>query len=280
LVPGLGSMNAIDLVLVMSGGALAGALGALFGMGGGVFLVPLLTLGIHLPFRQAVAISLLGVIATSSMVTAGSAGLRVLNVRLGVILEVATTLGGMAGGLTALTLSHRALSILFGLVAGVIAVVMLRQRDTADDEGDERIDPGRLGGTFYSPERGRTVVYPVKRLPVALGVSFVAGNISGLLGIGGGVLKVPALTAWCGVPMRVATATSALMLGVTALATVPIYYAHGEVVPHLGAATVLGVLAGSRAGLWAGQRASSRSLKFLMAGVLLIVSALMLLGSR
>lgn len=270
----------LDVALVMSGGAVAGVLGALLGLGGGVFLVPLLTLAVGLPFRQAVAISLLGVIATSSAVTAATTGQRTINVRLGMVLEVATALGGLAGGLTALMLSQHTLRLLFGGITAAIAVVTLRQRNAAVDVHDAGADPGRLGGCFYSTERGRPITYAVKRLPVALGVSFLAGNVSGLLGIGGGVLKVPALAAWCGVPMRVAAATSTLMLGVTAVATVPLYYAHGDVVPHLGAAAVLGVLAGSPAGLWIGSRAGSKWLKMLMAGVLLSVSVLMFHAAR
>ena len=268
----------LDLALVMSGGAVAGVLGALLGLGGGVFLVPLLTLAVGLPFRQAVAISLLGVIATSSTVTAATAGQRTVNVRLGMVLEVATTLGGLAGGLTALMLSQHTLSLLFGSITAAIALVTLRQRNAEADVHDAGADPGWLGGCFYAA--GRPMTYTVKRLPVALGVSFFAGNVSGLLGIGGGVIKVPALAAWCGVPMRVAAATSTLMLGVTADATVPLYYAHGDVVPHLGAAAVLGVLAGSPAGLWIGSRAGSKSLKMLMAGVLLSVSVLMFQAAR
>jgi uncharacterized membrane protein YfcA len=273
-------MTAVNVLLVVGGGTVAGVLGALLGLGGGVFLVPLLTLGLGLPFRHAAAISLLAVIATSSMVTAGSTGRRVINVRLGMVLEIATTLGGLAGGLTALTLSHRALSTLFGIVATLIAVVMLRQRNELVTVLDETADPGWLGGRFYSYERARQVTYRVKRLPVALGMSFLAGNVSGLLGIGGGILKVPALNAWCGVPLRVAAGTSSLMIGVTAVATVPLYYANGDVVPHLAAAAVLGVLAGSRAGLWLGQRARAKGLKILMAGVLLAVSLLMMMGGR
>ena len=268
------------MVLVMSGGAIVGVLGALLGLGGGVFLVPLLTLGVGLPFRQAVAISLLGVIATSSTVAAAGAGQRTINVRLGMFLEVATTLGGLAGGFTALMLSQKILSVLFGGVAAAIAVMMLLQHNAAGERLDDGAAPGWLGGSFYSRERGRAVTYAVKRLPVAVAVSFVAGNVSGLLGIGGGVLKVPALTAWCGIPMGVATATSALMIGITAVAALPLYYVHGDVVPHLAAATVLGVLAGSPTGLRVASRATPQSLKLLMAGVLFAVATLMFVQAR
>ncbi len=120
------------------------------------------------------------------------------------------------------------------------------------------------------------VSYRVRRLPVALGMSFIAGNVSGLLGIGGGILKVPTLNAWCGVPLRVAAATSALMLGVTAIASVPIYYAAGDVIPEFAAAAVVGVMVGSRGGLWIGDRVRARWLKLLLSCVLLIVAILML----
>jgi uncharacterized protein len=134
-------------------------------------------------------------------------------------------------------------------------------------------DPGLLGGRYFDEESSRPVVYRVKRLPIALTASVAAGVVSGSLGIGGGILKVPMLNAWCGVPMRAAAATSALMIGVTALASVPIQYAHGFVQPPLGAAAVLGVLVGSRLGLRYAGRARSRSVKLLMAMVLLLVSA-------
>jgi uncharacterized membrane protein YfcA len=120
------------------------------------------------------------------------------------------------------------------------------------------------------------VVYRTRRAPAALGVSLVAGSVSGLLGIGGGILQVPALNAWCGVPLRAAAATSAVMIGITAAASAPLYYVRGDVVPPLAAAAVLGTFAGSRAGLWAGGRARAKWLKLLMAGVLIAVSGVYL----
>ncbi len=135
---------------------------------------------------------------------------------------------------------------------------------------------GWFGCGFHDHDLDKDVLYRVKRLPVAIGASLVAGNLSGLLGIGGGIIKVPVLNLWCGVPLRVATATSTFMLGVTALSSVPIYYANGSVVPHLAAAAVLGVLAGSRGGVWMGDRIQVRSLKILMGVVLLLVAAMML----
>jgi len=155
-------------------------------------------------------------------------------------------------------------------------VLMLTRLERRNVFPDTTVDPGPLGGRFHDEESGGEVVYKVRRLPVALGVSFVAGNVSAAFGIGGGILKVPVLTAWCGVPMRVAAATSSLMIGVTAVASVPIQYANGYVNPPLAAAAVLGVLIGSRGGLWFGARARAKWLKLMMAIVLLLVSMIYL----
>jgi uncharacterized membrane protein YfcA len=262
--------------VVMVGGAVAGSFGALLGLGGGVFLVPFLVLVMEFPTRVALGISLATVIATSSVVSTRVSGQRLINLRLGLVLEVATAAGGLVGGLTAALLSERALERLFAAVTGAIALVMLRGMNRRNVIVDPAVDVGRLGGSYFEEESGGAVGYRVRRLPLALAVSFVAGNISSLLGVGGGILKVPALNAWCGVPMRAAAATSAFMIGVTAAAGVPLYYARGEIVPQYGAAAVLGVMAGSRAGFWIGDRARARDLKLMMVAVLLTVSALML----
>ena len=123
------------------------------------------------------------------------------------------------------------------------------------------------------------VTYRVKRLPLAITASFLAGNISSLLGIGGGIIKVPVLNAWCGVPLRAAAATSAFMIGVTATAGAVIYYEHGQLVPSLAAAAVLGVQLGSWGGMRFGQHAPAKWLKIMMAAVLIIVSVLMFVRS-
>jgi uncharacterized membrane protein YfcA len=140
---------------------------------------------------------------------------------------------------------------------------------------DPGADPGALGGRYHEEESGGTVTYRVRRLPLAIVTSFVAGNVSSLLGIGGGVIKVPVLNAWCGVPLRAAAATSAFMIGVTATAGAVIYFGHGQLIPSLAAAAVLGVQLGSWGGLRFGARAPVKWLKLLMAGVLAIVSVLM-----
>lgn len=261
------------VVVVMIAGVLAGGLGALLGIGGGVFLVPFLNTVVGLPIKIAIATSLMTVIATSSAVSAGTVGRNLINLRLGMVLEVASAAGGLGAGLAFQHLTERMLYAGFASVAALIAALMLTRLDRRNIL-DASVDAGSLGGRFFDDESGREVVYRVQRLPIALAVSGVAGIVSGALGIGGGILKVPLLNAWCGVPMRAAAATSALMIGVTALASVPIQFAHGYIHPPIAAAAVLGVLVGSRAGLWFGGRAKSRSVKLLMASVLVLVSVL------
>ncbi len=257
-------------------GSLAGLLGALLGLGGGVFLVPFFVLVLHMPMHAAVGVSLTTVIATSSVVSAGTAGRHLMNMRLGMTLEVATTAGALTGGLVATELSAHTLQGLFGIVAALTAFVMLSRlgRRNVSLAGAET-NPGRLGGRYHEAESGGEVVYSVRRLPLGLTASFIAGSVSSLLGVGGGIIKVPALNTWCGVPLRAAAATSAFMIGVTATVGAFIYFWHGQVVPSIAAAAVLGVLAGSRAGFAIGARARAKWLKLLMAVVLLVVSGLM-----
>src|SRR5712675_2335747 len=266
--------------IIFASGIVAGGLGALLGLGGGVFLVPFLNLVLRFPFSAAAAISLTTVIATSSTVSAGRAGKQLINMKLGMLLEVATAAGSFLGGVTAQFVSQSLLQRLFGVVAVIVAVIMLSRLRRRNVILDPAADPGVLGGRYHEAESGCTVTYRVKRLPLAIAASFVAGNVSSLLGIGGGIIKVPVLNAWCGVPLRAAAATSAFMIGVTATAGAVIYYGRGQLIPVLAAAAVLGVQLGSSAGMRVASRAPVRWLKVLMACVLAIVAVLMFTRSQ
>jgi uncharacterized membrane protein YfcA len=265
-------MSILMIPAIITAGAVAGCLGALLGLGGGVFLIPFLNVGLGLELPVAAGISLMTVIATSSIVAAGSANREVINLRLGMVLQIPAVAGGLIGAEGVEALSTRALSMIFASVTGVIALVMLTRLDRRNVILDGSIGPGSLGGRYFEAESGRQIVYRLCRLPAALGISFSGGILSGLLGIGGGILQVPALNAWCGIPMRAAAATTAATIGMTALGSAPIYYARGSVVAPLAAAAVLGVLAGSRAGMWISPRTRARWLKLLMAAVLGTVS--------
>ena len=267
------------VLIILVAGTLAGGLGATLGIGGGIFLVPFLTLGLGMPIGVAAAISLTTVIGTSCTVSAGRAGSHLINFRLGMVLEVATAAGSLLGGITALYMNQHWLERIFaGVTMGVTVTTLLRVNQNNAIIG-EAVDYGSLGGQYLEPDCNCIVSYRVRRLPLALIASFVAGNVSSLLGIGGGVIKVPVLNAWCGVPLRAAAATSAFMIGVTAAAGAIIYFGNHQLIPALAAAAVLGVQAGSSAGMRVSSRASTRSLNLLLAGVLLVVSISMLYRS-
>jgi uncharacterized membrane protein YfcA len=266
-------------LIIFAAGAVAGGLGIALGLGGGILLVPFLSLALGFPLKSAAAISLTTVIATSSAVAAARAGNQLMNLRLGMLLEVATVTGGLLGGITAQMVAETTLQRIFGLVAIVVAIVMLRRVNRRNVILDEHADPGRLGGRYYEEESGGIITYRITRVPLALLASFVAGNLSSLLGIGGGIIKVPVLNAWCGTPLRAAAATSALMIGVTATGGAIIYYGRGDLQPVAAAPAVLGVQLGSWAALHLAQRASAKWLKVLMAAVLVVVAAVMLVRS-
>jgi uncharacterized membrane protein YfcA len=267
-------VNEPPLLLVLVGAG-TGLIGAMLGLGGGVFLVPLLTLGMGVPIRAAVAASLVSVIATASASSTVNLEKGLVNMRLGMTLEAATTLGGLAGSILAALLTQRQLFLIFGVTLGVMGAVMALRSGRRNVIADLEVDPGRLGGRVQ--EGDRTYLYRVRRLPFGLAASLVAGAISGLLGLGGGIIKVPVLNAFCGIPIRVAAATSAFMIGVTAAASAFIYFGRGDMVLPMTAAIALGALPASLLGARLSHKVETRSLKILMAFVLLIVGAQMAL---
>jgi uncharacterized protein len=257
---------------VLAAGALGGGIGSTLGLGGGVFIIPFLNVVLGFPLNVAAGVGLMTVVATSSVVARGNRQAGTVNLRLGMVLQIAAATGGYFGGTYARRIPEQLLQGMFSAVTATIAAIMLARLETRNVILDKSVDPGRFGGRYFEEESGREVVYRTRRLPAALLVSLVAGSISGLLGLGGGILQIPALNAWCGVPLRAAAATGAVMIGITAAASAPLYYMRGDVVPPLAAAAVLGTFMGSRTGLWIGRRARAKWLKLLMAVVLGFVS--------
>jgi uncharacterized membrane protein YfcA len=268
-------VDALQLLLVAGLGCAAGAFGALLGLGGGIFLIPALTWIFGLPVRQAAGVGLMTVIATSGAVSGEQGRSGLVNTRLGMLMLVGSSIGGLAGGLTAQHVSEPTATLVFALTTAAIATLTLARLDHRNVVEGPDATPNAYGGRFFDPERGREVVYHARRLPLGVAASVVAGNLSGLLGLGGGVLQVPLLNLWCGVPIRVATATSAFLIGLTAVASAPIYFAYGQVHAPFAAASVIGVLAGARWGTRIGAGRQVRHLKLLMAVVLAAVSLLM-----
>lgn len=257
-------------------GLLGGALGALVGLGGGVLLVPVLTLFAGVPIHQAIAASLVAVVATSTAAAVGYVRDERSNMRLGMTLETSTTVGAVAGGLAAALLDREALCALFGAALLLSAAHLLLRPAPRRREPDPGEALGLLGGGYYDPAMGRVVRYRVRRLPLGLAVSFAAGGLSGLLGIGGGPVQVPAMALLMGVPMKAAAATSNFMMGVTACASAALYYARGMVNPGVTVPLVLGTAAGAWAASRLGRRIPGERLSALLAVILALLALQML----
>ena len=254
----------------------AGLFGSLLGLGGGLFVVPLLTGVLHVPIHNAIGASIVAVIATSS--TGGSAYLRqrVANVRLGMTLEMGTVLGAILGALTTAAASPRLLNLVFGVVLLYTGYYMARG-NRGDLVRPPAGTPTPLDFTYHDARENRDVPYRVRRLPVGLGVGFVAGYVSGILGVGGGLFKVPAMALLMGVPLKVATATSTFMIGVTGTAGAFIQYTHRLVDPTLTVPVVLGVIGGALLGPRVARRLPVARLRQIFVVVVIIFAAEMLL---
>lgn len=259
-------------------GAAAGLLGALVGVGGGILIVPCLSLFLKVPIHQAIAASIVGVVATSTATAIRYVRDDMSNVRLGMTLETATTVGAVLGGATSAVLSREVLSAVFGVVMILVAGYMLKGRKKAG-HAEEAEDPGPFGGSYHDPSLGRRVTYRVKRLGAGLTASFLAGNLSGLLGIGGGPIKVPAMTLFMGIPIKAAAATSNFMIGITACASAYVYYMKGFVAPSIAVPVALGVTAGAYGGAAVAPRISSSRLIGLFAAILGALAVQMLLAA-
>jgi uncharacterized membrane protein YfcA len=257
----------ITVVIALS----VGVLGSMLGIGGGVLLIPLLTGVLNLPIKTAIGASIISVIATSSAAGAVYVGRGLTHSRLAMVLEIATTLGAMTGGFTAVLISPGLLSAIFGAVLLYVAFSMRPLPAGATEEGLT----GLLDTSFIDPLTGQTIFYGVHRLPAGLGASFLAGNVSGLLGIGGGVVKVPVMNLIMGLPLRAAIATSNFMIGITAATSAVIYYQHGYIDPSVAIPTALGVLVGAQLGSRIGGRVRSSSLKHIFRWLLVLFSILM-----
>ena len=272
------------LVLLAALGVFAGGLGAVIGIGGGIVVVPALVLGFGYDIRVAVAASLVAVVATSTAAGAAYVGEGLANMRLGMSLEVATTIGGITGGLVAVAISPSVISATFAGVMVLTAVLVVRQGDPHGDadghHGDEEIttgweNHGGLGGAYFDDHTDTLVRYEAERVGLGSAIAGVAGLLSGLLGVGGGFLKVPAMTLGMRVPIRVAAATSNFMIGVTAIASLVVYFARGYVHPLIAVPIALGIVAGASGGTKIAARVSPATLRGVLAVVLVLVAAQM-----
>ena len=281
-------------LLMLVGGVAAGAFGSLLGIGGGILIVPLLTLGFGLDLRSAVGVSLVCVIMTSSAAAGVYLEKHVANLRLGMSLELFTAIGALVGGSIAFLIDERFLSVLFAVLLGYVAFSMLRASaaDTDGEDEDETSEPSNVtgprdvAGVGADPVAGRQAAflasvagpgYEVRNLGTGIVGATGAGVASALLGIGGGTIKVPLMHLAMGVPLRVATATSNLMIGITAAASAVIYLLRGEIDPYVTGPTAIGVFLGASMGSRVAHRIGLRYLRWLFVAVLLYTAVQMLL---
>ena len=258
---------------------LAGLLGALTGLGGGVVIVPLLTLAFHVDIRYAIGASLISVIATSSGSAAAYVREGFSNIRIGMFLEIATTLGAIFGAYLTTRVPTEAIGIIFGIVLLYSAFVSFKGKHSNEGSMHTSKLAGmlRLRGDY--PYAGKKEEYVAQRIPAGFGLMFSAGTLSGLLGIGSGAVKVLAMDQAMGLPFKVSTTTSNFMIGVTAAASAGIYLSRGYISPGLAMPVMLGVLAGSLTGAKILVHANVKTLRIVFSLVIVALGFEMIVNS-
>ena len=271
-------MNVAEFTfLVWAGSLVAGFLGALTGLGGGVVLVPLLTIFFKVDLHYAIGASLVSVIATSSGSAAAYVKEGFSNIRIGMFLEIATTIGALLGAFLTAHVPARGIAIIFGLVLLYSAYVArnIRPRTDHDRPPDPLATKLKMNGSF--PDTSGIRQYNVYNVPGGFGIMFGAGALSGLLGIGSGALKVVAMDQAMRIPFKVSTTTSNFMIGVTAAASAGVYLTRGYIDPALAMPVMLGVLVGSLMGTRVLVKTKTKSLRLVFSLVIVLLGIEMLL---
>ncbi len=260
------------MLLLIFCGLLAGLFGSIAGVGGGLITVPFLTLILGYDIKTAVAASLIGVIASSSTTGMLKASQRFTNFRLATTLEIPTTIGAICGGYLSLKSNSQTVSLLFAFVLMGVALTMWFKKESVTSAPTLKATE-IMADSYFDPYLGKVVHYSVQRIGFGCVVSYIAGILSGLLGVGGGFMKVPAMTLGMNVPIRVAASTSNFMVGVTALSSFTVYYLAGFLNPEVAAPLILGVIAGALLGIRASTSISADLVRKVFV-VLAICSAL------
>ena len=244
-------LGPVDVLTILLVSIVAGFVGALFGLGGGVLIIPFLTLVEGVPVPLAVGASIVSVVATSSASAATYVQDHLTNLRLGMFLEIGTVAGAITGAFVSVFLPASALFILFGIILLYATMVMIRARGIdfpANVRPDKTSRILALGSQYEDHSLNRVVKYEVTRTPLTVFIGYFAGIVSGLLGVGGGVINVPTMNLVSKVPVKVASATSNFMIGVTAAASASVYLLRGDVHPLLAAPLIIGVAGGALLG--------------------------------
>lgn len=274
--------SALDVVRSIELGAVAAGaavLGSMLGLGGGVFLVPIFTLFFAVDQKLAIGASAVAVATNSVVGSTVHLRSRFTNLRLAMLLQVTTAIGAIAGALVGVYANPRIINAVFGTILVYAAVSMLRQRHAAPPPPvvGSQGDPFRLGAAYHDPASGKTVRYVPRRVPTGLGISGLAGVLSGMLGIGGGVIQVPAMSILMRVPVKAAAGTSSFMVGITAVATASVFYAEGEIDPTVVVPAMVGIFVGSQLGSRLTRRVRTQNLVLLFVLILVYLGGSLLL---
>lgn len=273
-------LTLFSLLLILGCSLLAGLLGSLVGLGGGVLIVPLLTLAFQLPIQYAIGVSIVAVIATSSGAAAAYVRDHITNMRIGMFLELGTTAGAISGAFLAGILAPQILFVVFGIVLIISVAPLLFKLGEELPVGvhnDRWAQALSLSSSYPDHYLKREVPYEVTHTPWGLAMMYMAGLISGLLGIGSGTLKVLAMDTIMRLPMKVSTTTSNFMIGVTAAASAGIYFARGDIPPLVAAPVALGILGGALLGTRVLTRISNKGVRMVFIPLITVVAIEMIL---
>lgn len=273
-------LSAQALVFLFGSSVFAGMIGSLVGLGGGVLIVPLLTLAFRLPIYDAIGASIVSVIATSSGAAVAYVRDHLSNIRIGMFLEIATTAGAISGAFLTGFLASSLLFVIFGviLLISVVPMIFKLGEEVPQDVCNDRLAAHlHLESAYPDAKQGKIVSYQMTRTPYGFAMMYVAGLISGLLGIGSGTFKVLAMDTIMRLPMKVSTTTSNFMIGVTAAASAGIYLSRGDILPFVTAPVALGVLLGAILGARLLTRMSNKTLRLIFIPVMALISVQMML---
>ena len=276
-------------------GLFAGLIGSTIGIGGGILIVPILSLAMKLPIHTAIGTSIIAVLATSVAASRRFIKKDITNVPLGMVLEIPTTFGAILGSLSIAYIKSNILFAIFGIfvfIAGLFTFLKNRpkkesilpknaggslNKNNDTNKPDQKVHSSIFDSSYYEETLKKHIDYHVVKLPAGLSLSFFAGIFSGLLGVGGGIIKVPALNVVMGVPLKTATATSNFMIGITAVVSSIIYFYNGYINPMITILVVFGVLIGSTFGSFMAGKLRISNIAFIILAVFSVIGTLMFL---
>ncbi|CAM2809843.1 sulfite exporter TauE/SafE family protein [Fructilactobacillus fructivorans] len=271
-----------SIIIMVLVGIFAGVLGAILGIGGGMIITPVLTIGFNLDIKYAIGASIIAVIATSSGATIAYLKDNVLNLRVAMFLEIATSIGAVAGALLTGVINPIFLYILFGLLLffsglNMIKKIWGKQVQTNATSNDAIAKKLKLNGSYYDKNLKKQIDYKVTNVPAGLTVMFGAGIASGLLGIGSGAFKVIAMDTFMKMPLKPSSSTSNLMMGVTAAASATIYFFNGSILPQIAVPLALGIILGATVGSRVMQIMPSKLIRIIFIPILIYLGVQMIL---